>query len=138
MGTWGIGIFDSDDSADFLVELTHIDQSSEDIQFIHNTLKTVIKKGHYINIREAYRALVATFIVKAIITGNFMGLPSTFVEWVKSKNSKEYAILIEKSRQAIHNIRTNSELRELWKSTSDFDSWLETLDDLQQNWSEKY
>jgi hypothetical protein len=130
MGTWGLGIFDSDDSTDFLVELVQ----SEDFNFIGDTLETVLKKGHYINIGEAYRGMAAVYIIRAIITGNFIGLPPSIIKWAKSKNPNEYAVLVEKSQQAIQKVKTNSELRDLWKTTPAFEGWLEILDDLQLHW----
>jgi hypothetical protein len=130
MGTWGIGLFDNDDSADFINEFDGIN----DLYLIRSALGKIIRNREFISNGEACRALVAAFIVKAIITNNFSEIPLIIVNYVKGLIADDIIKLKKDSQSAIEKIKSKSELREMWSISPDFDSWINLIEELQQNW----
>jgi hypothetical protein len=130
MGTWGIGIFDNDDSVDFINEFDNVNN----LYLINDALGKITRNRGFISAREACRALVAAYIVKAIITQEFTGIPSTIINWAKETNAVDMIKLKKDSQSAIEKIKKKSELREMWNVSPDFDNWINLIEELQQNW----
>lgn len=130
MGTWGIEIFDNDDSVDFINEFDNVNN----LYLIKDALGKITRNKGFISASEACRALVAAYIVKAIITHELTGIPSSIINWAKETDAADMIKLKKDSQSAIEEIKAKSELREMWSVSPDFDSWINLIEELQQNW----
>ena len=126
MGAWGIGSFDNDDAADWVYEL----EESSGAEAIRTALQA-ISPDAYLEAPECSSALAAAEVVAALKGHPLATLPPEIVTWVADSNVEVDDELLSAALMAIHRIETESELRELWQETDDFNAWLATLNDLQ-------
>ena len=125
MGAWGVGNFDNDDAADWAFEL----EESEDTDLLVATLEA-IAPGSYLEAPDSCIALAAAEVVAALRGSPNHSLPSEIVAWVDANPVEVDSDLQAMAQMAIHTIETESELRDLWADTDDFDSWSAELEDL--------
>lgn len=130
MGTWSVDAFGNDDAADWAFEL----EESEDLAPIEQAIATVLEAGdEYI---EAPDAAVALAAIEAL--ARLMGKPgerTAYTEnvdkWVASADVEPSADLVDQALAAIARILgDNSELRELWEESEDFDAWIASVSEL--------
>lgn len=125
MGAWGIGPFDNDDAADWLYEL----EESTGAEAIRTALEA-IGPDEYIEAPDCNMALAASEVVAALRGQSHESLPPEAVLWVAEHEVSVDDDLLGLALMAIHRIETESELKELWEESEDYDSWLATLADL--------
>lgn len=130
MGTWGIGIFENDDSMDFASEV----ETRSDVKLINEALDKVVKEKIVINAEVASRALAAACLVKTGITGDISLIPFELPGWMSKTALSEWQKLRNKSIIAIQRVKNESELRDLFSTTEYFQDWLKLIEDLEKNW----
>lgn len=131
MGAWGTGIFESDGALDFVLELT----DTADLELVQQALDEVREASDdYMDVDIAERGLVSAEVVAAL-TGSPGDLPDDLTDWLAGQ-TLDPTITTKQAHQAVRMIRDDSELRELWEESDDFDGWLLGINDLLERLSE--
>ncbi len=101
MGAWGFKPLENDDAADLSAEFA----DSKDISILERAIDQIVNLGEkeYLEAPEASMAIASASIIRTI-----PNLP------------KE---LIEKSKKAVTRVLENSELKELWEESEEYDKW---------------
>ena len=124
MGAWGHGSFDNDDAGDWLLELAGADPS-----FLSSTLAEALREGRYLEAPTCCTALAAAEVVAALGGRPATDLPVEATEWVRGRPQASGDV-VAAARDAVARVRTESELRELWEETEDFEAWLASTGDI--------
>jgi hypothetical protein len=124
MGAWGVSTFESDAALDFVLDIVE----TNDLSLIESTIREVIAYDDELDADLAEQGLVAGEIIAAL-HGNSSDLPPELQDWIKSKesNSPELRHLAHK---ATKKVLDDSELRELWEESDEFDDWQGSVRDL--------
>ncbi|WP_209138103.1 MULTISPECIES: DUF4259 domain-containing protein [Niastella] len=129
MGAWGHTNFDNDTALDFIgdVEEEGIDRIVSAIDVINT-----IEEDAYVDADLATEALAAIEYIATAKDRMAEDFPEDAADWVKSHKAQLLIIrgIVGKSQRAIDRIKNNSELKELWEETEDFEKWNNVLDDL--------
>ncbi|WP_214629598.1 DUF4259 domain-containing protein [Paenibacillus agaridevorans] len=131
MGAWGTGIFENDDVLDWKADLL----DSEGIEFIEETIEEATDE-------EYIESELASNVLGAIeILASLQGNPG-----VEIRNNSSYADdlsgwitihqgrgkkLISKAKKVLKKIKKDSELKELWEKSEEYQIWLNTINDLE-------
>jgi hypothetical protein len=130
MGAWGHLNFENDTALDLVYE---IEEKGAD------RIKTAIEA---INSREedafldsdlCAEALAAIEYIAAVKDKQSEDFPEDAEEWLTPANKDSLLAirnLIAISKQAIDRIQNNSELKDLWEETGDFEKWTKVLEGL--------
>lgn len=131
MGAWGTGVFENDDVLDWKADLLE----SEGIELIEGTIEEVLEE-EYIESDLASNALGAIEILAALqgkpgeeITNN-SSYTEDLNDWI-STHKGQGKKLISKAKRAIKKIKKDSELKELWEESEEYQTWLKTINDLE-------
>lgn len=132
MGTWGIGSFENDDAADFMIDAL----KSGDLSLLGEVFDNVLTSTEYVEAPDATVAIVAAEIVAAA-----QGRPTPaaqredgLAEWLARIRPTIDAALATQARDALARILAeHSELRELWEDTDDFHEWQASVIELGQH-----
>jgi len=130
MGTWDVGSFDNDDAADWAYEL----EDCGDLSVIENAIAGVLDPGDdYVEAPVAAEAIAAIEVL-ARLQGNW-GERSAYTEtvdaWVERERLPVPAALAKQAVQALDRIvGEQSELRELWAESEEFDAWMASVAEL--------
>ena len=132
MGTWGIGSFENDDAADFMIDAL----KSGDLSLLGEVFDNVLTSTEYVEAPDATVAIVAAEIVAAA-----QGRPTPaaqqedgLAEWLARIRPTIDAALATQARDALARILAgHSELRELWEDTDDFHDWQASIIELGQH-----
>ena len=132
MGTWSIEPFGNDDAADWAAEL----EESNDPSLIQEAINAILAVGdEYLEAPDATVA-VAAIDVLARIAGNFGELTSyteALDSWVEGLEFTPDPELIDKALKALDRILAeDSELRELWEESDEFDAWKTSMQALRE------
>jgi hypothetical protein len=129
MGAWGIKNFENDDALDWVYDLVR--QSNKN--FIINALNKVIRSDDYIEAPESCDALCAIEIIACVKNNRFTDLPEGVESWLKKKHGIFRKIIefnekdINLAKTALKKIIKESELKELWEESEDYQEWLSYL-----------
>ena len=132
MGTWGIGSFENDDAADFMIDLL----DSGDLSLVREVLDNVLTSTEYVEAPDATLAIVGAEIVAAA-----RGRPTVaaqqeegLADWLARIRPTIDADLTTPAREALTRILAdNSELRELWEETDDIHDWQAVVSELRSH-----
>lgn len=128
-----ISNFDNESAENFLA-----DMSVNGYGLIAVSLEKITDSDGRPDIIECEEAIVACEIIAALVGKPAHDFPPDLNEWidmflpVASEPRNEVSALTNKAADAIDLLVTDSELRELWEDTPDFDLWFETQVDLQK------
>jgi hypothetical protein len=129
MGAWGHTNFDNDTAQDFVAEVDEngIDRIISAIEVI----KT-IEEDAYLDSNLCTEALAAIEYIATAKDRMAEDFPEDAEDWVTAHKDQLLTIrgIVAKSQQAIDRIKNNSELKEAWEETEDFEKWNNVLDDL--------
>ena len=122
MGCWAIGSFGNDDAADWVADLT----DQRDLRLVRETIGELLAVDGYLDAPYATQALAAIEVIAASL-----GRPTAAAQdeeqlmgWVASIKPAVDAELVFQAIAAIDRITgPESELRELWEDTEDFNDW---------------
>lgn len=131
MGAWGLGSFENDDAADFLIDIT----DSGDLSLVREALDNVLTSTEYVEAPDACVAIVAAEVVAASL-----GRPTSAAleeerlsQWVARLRPGIEPALAERARQALALILApNSELLELWDEADQLTEWKASVNELMQ------
>jgi hypothetical protein len=144
MGAWEVGNFGNDDAMDFVGDVT--ETGGKDLIF--STIQALINNTDYIESPDCCTGLAAIEFVAAAKENAAEDFPEEAAEWLtKNKllpfttggfigfGTKEVDIT-SMSVRAIEKIRTESELKELWQESGEFEEWVKVLDQLKERVSQ--
>ncbi|AEW02879.1 hypothetical protein A4D02_02510 [Niastella koreensis] len=129
MGSWGFTNFDNDTAQDFVAEVEEggIDRIVSAIEVIKS-----IDEDAYLDSDLCAEALAAIEYIATAKGHMAEDFPEDAEDWVNAHKAQLQIIrgIVVKCQQAIDRIKNNSELKDLWEETEDFENWKKVLDDL--------
>ncbi|MEM8977268.1 MAG: DUF4259 domain-containing protein [Pseudomonadota bacterium] len=127
MGAWGLKSFDNDDAMDWVAEFEEAGAEA-----IKTTLDAALNDIDELEAPEACEALAAAEIVAATKTGDQSNLSehalTALAKYAGEVATPENLVL---AKGAIGRIKSNSELRDLWQDTDEFDAWIKDVEALE-------
>lgn len=137
MGTWGLKNFENDGAADFTDDVLGNGKN-----LIKETILKVseMNSDEYLEAPDCENALAAIEFIAAYKGNPSDDLPEDISLWIKENDllnfkssffSKKVNI-VDLSLKAIDRILLNSELKELWEESSEFEDWKKVVLDLKE------
>jgi len=128
MGAWENGNFGNDDAMDFVGEVNSKEAILDAILKI-----SAAPENEYLESPDCCIALAAIEYIATALGNPSEDFPEEGEEWI-SKNKSELleGDIILHSNQAIDKIKTNSELKELWEESGEFEDWLNVIEGLKK------
>jgi hypothetical protein len=126
MGVWGPGVFENDEAIDWLHYLLQTDNVSSLLKVLNT-----INQNKYLEMPDCVRALIASEIIVAKLSGDYSTLPNAIRSWVENLSEVEIRKLVGLAKDAVKRISTNSELKELWDNTEDSSGWYRVVSNLE-------
>ena len=118
MGAWGLGSFENDTALDWAGDL----METRGLSVLKKALD--IAPGQSLDADEGSEAIAAAEIVAALIGRGRGELPEGVAEWMATLAPAEAQALRGHALQALDAVLSEeSELRELWAETEDFEAW---------------
>lgn len=130
MGAWGHLNFENDTALDLVYEIEEkgADRIKNAIEAINSR-----EEDSFLDSDLCSEALAAIEYIAAVKDKASEDFPEDAEEWLTPANKESLLAirnLIPKSKQAIDRIQHNSELKDLWEETEDFNEWTKVLEDL--------
>ena len=125
MGAWGTGSFENDDALDWMGDLAE----SGDAAAVESALKVVAESTGYLEAPEGSAALAAAEVVAALRGQPAGDLPEEVALFTRGR-ARPSPELVATARAAVERVLQDSELRELWEETDDFETWQAGVADL--------
>lgn len=127
MGTWGWGAFDNDDALDWLDEL----KNSSDLSPLEEAIDHVLDSGDdYLELPEAEVALAAAEVLASLLGNPGDELPEWIEDWLVDRGDSLDPSLVDRAREAVARVSTDSELLELVEESEDSAEWKHRVVDL--------
>ncbi|MBU2872985.1 DUF4259 domain-containing protein [Marinobacter salexigens] len=126
MGAWGIGNFENDDAVDW----THDISGSKGVKVLLSPLKDVVNETGYLESPYCCQALVSAEIINKALSKDRSELPEEIQNWLERKKGLFGKLPVLEpvhaslAAQAVKKIMGDSELKELWQETGEYDQWL--------------
>jgi hypothetical protein len=120
-GAWGSGSFENDDALDWIASLEH----AKDASVLATALSAVNPKSDYVQAPDCSVALAAAEVVAAAHGQPSKTLPVEASAWLKRVHPTG-SELTGRAQNAVAFCRDsqNSELRQLWAESNDYQAWL--------------
>ncbi len=133
MGAWDIGFFDNDEALDWVYEL----EKANDFSILEHAFETVIdQKGDTPDASDCTIALCAAEVVASLLDNPASEVPDEVLEWIEDKPEPS-SELIKIAVKAIKVILDDSELKELWLETDEYQDWVDNVKILIENLTEE-
>ena len=133
MGAWDIGSFDNDDALDWVIEL----EEAKDFSILADAFETVIgQKGNHPDATDSVIALCAAEVVAGLLDNPASDLPDEVLEWMDNKPEPSTE-LINIALKALAVVLDDSELKELWEETDEYQDWVDNVSTLVENLKEE-
>jgi Domain of unknown function (DUF4259) len=128
MGAWGIGPFENDDAQDFASEL-----ESDGTSAIRAAIEAValLEPEAYLEAPASSRAIAAAEVLAATRGRPAPDLPPEIAEWASSAPHVDES-LVPPAVVAMTRILEESELKELWESSTDGPEWERRVADVRE------
>lgn len=127
MGAWGLKSFDNDDAMDWVAEFEEAGAEA-----VKSSLDAALNDNDALEAPEACEALAAAEIVAAAKTGDQSyladGAASALARYGSDIATPENLVL---AKDAVGRVKSQSELRELWQETDEFDAWIKDVEALE-------
>ncbi len=127
MPGWGTGNFENEDAQNFLAAL-HL-KTPDDLKQI---LARAADEVDYLEASESGVVIVAAEIVATAKGGPPQTVPRQIAEWVSKIEGAPSAEMNELAQRAVHKVRVNSELRDLWQEAEGLYEWSAALRELEE------
>lgn len=130
MGAWGHLNFENDTALDLVYEIEEkgADRIKNAIEAINSR-----EEDSFLDSDLCSEALAAIEYIAAAKDKASEDFPEDAEDWLTPANKESLLAirnLIPKSKDAIDRIQNNSELKDLWEETEDFNNWTKVLEDL--------
>ncbi|MEO1858062.1 MAG: DUF4259 domain-containing protein [Rubritalea sp.] len=127
MAAWGTKTFEEDTANDWIQELIDSEDARE---FLIESLTT---DPGYIEVDQAALVLAASETLIALLDEPRAGVPGELVDWVGDNECDDVSDLPEVALPALARVLGDeSELREIWSDSEDFDEWLENVEAIRE------
>ena len=127
MAAWGTKTFEEDTANDWIQELIDSEDARE---FLSESLS--IDPG-YIEADQASIVLAASETLIALLDEPRSAVPGELVDWVGDNECDDVSDLPEVALPALAKVLgKESELREIWSDSEDFDEWLENVESMRE------
>jgi Domain of unknown function (DUF4259) len=128
MGAWGTGPFENDDALDFTVDL-----QTDGVSAVRSALEEVALLGldGYLEAPASERAIAAAEVLAAALGRPAPDLPPEITDWV-SKGPRVDESLLPLAAVAMTRVLEESELKELWESSTDGPTWEHRVADVRE------
>jgi hypothetical protein len=130
MGAWGHLNFENDTALDLVYEIE--EKGADRIKIAIEAVNSR-EEDAFLDSDLCTEALAAIEYIAAVKNKASEDFPEDAEEWLTPANKDSLLAirnLISNSKQAIDRIQHNSELKDLWEETEDFDKWTKVLEDL--------
>ncbi|NRF90879.1 DUF4259 domain-containing protein [Paenibacillus frigoriresistens] len=127
MGAWGFGNLENDTVLDWVVDLLE----TEDLSLITESIAMVLEDD-YLDADTAAIAIGAIEILAAL--QNRPGkeeFDDKLNEWIKEHKEKGTNLLVT-AQKALEKILLESELKDLWEETEEYENWVKTIKELEE------
>ena len=130
MGAWSHEPFGNDTAGDWVYEL----EDAIGLDLLEETLDNALGEDEddgYLEAPEAEEALAAVEVIVHMVGkgADFEKLPEAVATWIATCSEKPGPPLIQKALAALARIDSEeSELRELWEESEDFEAWKTSLE----------
>lgn len=127
MGAWGYGNLENDTVLDWVVDLLE----TEDLSLITESI-TMVLEDDYLDADTAAIATGAIEILAAL--QNRPGkeeFDDKLNEWIKEHKGKGANLLVT-AQKALEKILLESELKDLWEETEEYENWVKTIKELEE------
>ena len=131
MPGWGTGSFENEDAQNFLAEL-HL-KTPEDLKKI---LAGAADEIEYLEAPQSGVVIAAAEVVATAKGAPPQTVPPQIAEWVGKIEGAPSAEMNELAQRAVHKVRTNSELRDLWQEAEGVNEWCAELRELEERLAE--
>lgn len=127
MAAWGTKTFEEDTANDWIQELI----DSEDARELLSESLSV--DPGYIEADQAAIVLAASETLIALLDEPRIGVPGELVDWVGDNECDDVSELPEEALPALDKVLgKESELRDIWADSEDFDEWLENVESMRE------
>lgn len=130
MGAWGTLNFENDTALDFVYEIE--EEGANRIKIAIEAVNSR-EEDSFLDSDLCSEALAAIEYIAAAKDKVSEDFPEDAEEWLTPANKENLLAirnLIANSKQAIDRIKHNSELKDLWEETEEFEEWNKVLDGL--------
>lgn len=130
MGAWGTLNFENDTALDLVYEIE--EEGANRIKIAIEAVNSR-EEDSFLDSDLCSEALAAIEYIAAAKDKVSEDFPEDAEEWLTPANKESLLAirnLISNSKQAIDRIKHNSELKDLWEETEDFEEWNKVLDGL--------
>ncbi|MFY9907833.1 MAG: DUF4259 domain-containing protein [Terriglobales bacterium] len=126
MPGWGTGSFENEEAQTFLTQLKsfHIDDLSP--------ILARAADHDYVDAPESTVVIVVAEIVAAAKGNPPQAVPTQITEWIAQIEGSPSSEMSELARRAVENVRTSSELKDLWLEAEGLNEWSAVLRDLEE------
>jgi hypothetical protein len=133
VSAWGTRIFDDDAAQDWAWELV----TSDNPELVPLTLSIAVdpSKWHagYLSGLDSLRALAAAEVVAAAGGSPGADIPDILHRWINGRQPVFDSGVRQMARQAIRQVATDSELKDLWEDEPDsLGRWIDSVQDLER------
>jgi hypothetical protein len=126
MGAWGLTSFENDDALDWVIDL----ESAVDMTILFDTLAFVNESEEdYLDASDSCFALAASEVVAALGGKPASNLPDEIIKWIDGKGEPE-PTLLSHAKKAVTAVLEDSELKELWEETDEYEAWVADVEGL--------
>lgn len=138
MGAWGYSSFENDTASDWIWGLKPAKKSllgklKAPFDYPMSAIDRLLKSDLYIDASESEEAIAAAECLAAANARPPQDPPEDLTKWLASlAATRPDPDMLARAEQALLKARNDeqSELRQLWKDTDDFQSWQASIDDL--------
>jgi hypothetical protein len=134
MPGWGTGSFENEDAQSFLGALP-----SKEPADLESVLARAADSGDYLNSEESSIVIAAAEVVASATGKSPEPVPRQVAEFVekfgKETGGEPSSEMCELARKAVEQVRTTSELKDLWLEADGLNEWSATLRDLERRLS---
>ena len=127
MGAWGVGHFENDDALDWVGEV----EDGDILEMVDEAIAGAESGGDYLEAPDGCWVLAAAEIIAAMLGHASTDLPEPLPTMIAQLPAGADPELVERTRAAVDRVLAeDSELRELWAETDDFDAWTSAVAEL--------
>lgn len=127
MGAWGISAFENDDALDWFGDFCN-EPGEESLKDAFVSVNEI--DDDYLESPEASNALIAAEVVAFLLNSPSSSLPEHSKECLENLQIKPGDDLVSSAVKAVERVKSDSELKELWEETDNFQEWNKVVDDL--------
>jgi Domain of unknown function (DUF4259) len=134
MSGWGPGSFENDDAQGWLSQL-----SSLTVDGLYPVLVRAADNSDYLEASESGITIAAAEAVAGLLGVPGSAPPKQITDWVQTTPQSTNGSLPDLAAlalRAVHRVRTNSELKDLWLQADGLNEWSANLRDLEQRLSQ--